>query len=167
MNTRLLLLPCLVIGLSGCATAPKDPLASDYSGPKAWLEDTTSLDKNERDQIFALIEVDGVRVNNALDNTRRASQGKGFSASLRTSGRAVAARKSRFKLIGTHFSAAPIGEIARRAAGTFQSIDGIIEFAPEDAKKYEVKGELSKERSCVWVEDTATNLVVADKVCSK
>jgi hypothetical protein len=166
MNTRLFLLSMMVIALGGCATQ-KDPLTSDYSGPKAWIQDTISLDKNERDQIFALIEVDGVRVSNALDNTRRASQGRGFSASLQSSGRAVAARSTRFKVIGTHFSAAPIGELARRAAGTFQSVDGVVEFTPEDAKRYEMKGELSKERSCVWVEDASSSAVVGEKVCSR
>jgi hypothetical protein len=166
MNTRLLSLSMIAIALGGCATQ-KDPLPSDYSGPKAWIQDTISLDKNERDQIFALLEVDGIRVNNALDDTQRASQGRGFSASLRSSGRAVAARTTRFKLIGTHFSAAPIGELARRAAGTFQSVDGVVEFTPEDAKRYEMKGELSKERSCVWIEEASSSAVVSGKICSK
>jgi hypothetical protein len=165
MNSRLLSLSLMAIALGGCATQ-KDPLTSDYSGPTAWIQDTISLDKNERDQIFALLEVDGVRVNNALDNTRRASQGRGFFASLQSSSRAVAARTTRFKVIGTHFSAAPIGELARRAAGTFQSVDGVVEFAPEDAKRYEMKGELSKERSCVWIEEASTSAVVSGKVCS-
>ena len=152
--------------LSGCATV-SNPVPDDYTGPTAQLNDTVSMDQNERDQIFAVLEFDGARIKNALSETRRASAGKGFWATTLSTSRPIPARKSRLKLLGTHFSAAPIAEIARRAAGTFQSTEGEVEFTPEAGKTYEVLGELTKQLSCVWISDASTKQIVSSKVCSK
>jgi hypothetical protein len=70
-------------------------------------------------------------------------------------------------LVGTHSTAAPIHEIASRAAGTFFSVEGVVSLNPEEGKRYEVKGVLAKEQSCVWIEEFGTNKVISDKVCTK
>lgn len=152
--------------LAGCATV-SNPVPADYTGLTAQLIDTVSRDKNERDQIFAVVEFEGTRIKNALSESRRASSGRGFAGIILGASRPVPARKSTVKIVGTHFSAAPIAEIARRAAGTFQSIEGDVEFTPQAGKSYEVVGELSKELSCVWISDALTKEAASAKVCSK
>jgi len=135
-------------------------------GPRAWIQDIWSLDADERDQVFAIAEVDNAAITNAISETRKASQGKGFQASQRNYGRAVPARKVKLQIIGTHFSAAPIGEIARRAAGTFQSVSGVVELDAREGVNYRVVGELSKVKSCVWIEVASTGEPATSKVCS-
>jgi hypothetical protein len=164
LSATLLLTSAALFG--GCATVTI-PVPPNYEGPIAQLADTVSLDKNGRDQIFAAIEFEGESIKNALGESRRASAGRGFAGIVLPTSRPVPARKSRYKILGTHFSSAPIAELARRAAGTFQSVDGEIEFAPENGKTYEVVGELSKELSCVWISDASTKTPASPKVCSK
>lgn len=70
------------------------------------------------------------------------------------------------KLVGTHQTAAPIHEIASRMSGTFFSVEGVVEFKPLERHRYEVTGELMKQRSCVWVADATTAEPATEKVCA-
>lgn len=156
----------LVLALAGCATR-YEPIPENYSGPRASIADTWSLDANERDQVFAVVQLDGKSIVNAVDNTRAASQGRGFQVIKRDAEREVPATHLKLKVIGTHFSSAPIAEIARRAAGTFQSVEGEVDLAAAEGGRYKVTGELSKLGSCVWIAEAASNKEVTTKVCSK
>ncbi len=155
-----------IFAVAGCA-AVRHPLPTGYAGPTAWVQDTWSLDANERDQVFAVLAVDDVAIVNAVSETQRASQGKGFQAVKQGAGRLIPAGKLKIKVRGSHFSSAPIAELARRAAGTFQSIEGTVELVAAPKAEYKVMGELSKARSCVWIEDLSTNAPATDKVCSQ
>lgn len=156
----------LVLSLAGCATR-HEPIPAGYTGPRANIADTWSLDANERDQVFAVLELDGKPIDNAVQNTRAASQGRGFQVIKRDAERDVPARGLKLKVIGTHFSSAPIAEIARRAAGTFQSVEGEVDLLAVEGGRYLVTGELSKAGSCVWVAEAAFGKEVTAKVCSK
>lgn len=155
-----------VLSLAGCATR-HEPIPANYSGPRANIADTWSLDANERDQVFAVLELDGKPIVNAVENTRSASQGRGFQVVKRDASRDVPAGKLKLKIVGTHFSSAPIAEIARRAAGTFQSIEGEVDLLALDGERYKVTGELSKAGSCVWVAEAVSSKEVSSRVCSK
>lgn len=72
----------------------------------------------------------------------------------------------RVKLVGTHKTAAPIHEIAGRLAGTFFSVEGIVEFKPVEDNRYIVTGELTKERSCVWIAEETTKAPSSDRICT-
>ena len=117
--------------------------------------------------MFVALEIDGQTIQNSLRATRNASYGKGFALTTLYTTREVPARSMKLKLSGTHVTAAPIHEIASRAAGTFFSIEGEVTFSPESGRTYFVTGELTKERSCVWIEDRSTNKLVVEKICTK
>ena len=154
----------LVALLSGCATVTK-PVPDDYKGPVVSLADTGMQEDSSKGQFFVAEEMDGNRIQNALAETRSASYGKGSALLSRYTVRTLPVRPMRLKLVGTHQTGAPIHEIASKMAGTFFSVDGYVEFKPTEGVNYEVTGELKKEKSCVWIVDTATKNPVTEKVC--
>ena len=107
-------------------------------------------------QLFVVQEVDGRTIDSSIFATRRASEGRGFSLLPRLIVRSVPVKPMKLKLIGTHQTAAPIHELASRAAGTFFSVEGVVDFTPLEGRKYLVNGELNKGGSSVWIEDEST-----------
>jgi hypothetical protein len=163
---RTLVLLAVVISIAGCATvSPSIP--ESYTGPKATLLDTGSIEDGSKAKVFAALEIDGKPIQNSLRETRMASQGRGLSLSPRITAREIPAQALKLKLTGTHITAAPIHELASRAAGTFFSVDGEVAFKPEAGRNYAVVGELSKDKSCVWIEDRLSNAPATEKVCTK
>ena len=165
MKTHLLLVTA-AIALVGCATV-SEPVPADYKGPVVQLADTGAREDGSKARFFAALEIDGNGVVNSLRETRAASYGQGFSLTAKYTTRRVPVRPMKVKLIGTHQTAAPIHEIASRMAGTFFSVDGVVDFKPVEGKRYEVTGELKKERSCVWIADAETKAEVTEKICTK
>ena len=152
--------------LTGCASL-HEPVPPGYTGPTAQVADSGKYEDGSKAQFFVVQEVDGKTINSSIYESRRASQGRGFSLSARYISRALPAVPMKVKLLGTHQTAAPIHEIASRAAGTFFSVEGIVDFSPAAGGKYIVKGELKKEGSSVWIEDVATNQPVTEVIRSK
>jgi hypothetical protein len=106
--------------------------------------------------VFYVESIDGRPIRSALIATRGASRDKGFALSLQSEMRRVPVAPLKLKLVGTHVTAAPIHEIASRAAGTFFSVEGEVSFTPVEGGDYVVKGELKKEGSSVWLADAKT-----------
>jgi hypothetical protein len=160
-------LPLLaLVTLAGCATvSPSVP--DTYKGPIATVADTGMQDDGSKGQFYVLAEIDGRTIENALRETRGASYGKGFALTSRYTTRNVPVAPLKVKLIGTHQTAAPIQEIVGRAAGTFFSVEGVVDFKPSEGKKYIVTGELKKERSCVWIQEDGASQPATEKACSK
>jgi hypothetical protein len=154
----------LVALLSGCATVTK-PVPDDYKGPVVSLADTGMQEDSSKGQFFVAEEMDGNRIQNALAETRAASYGKGSALFSRYTVRSLPVRPMRLKLVGTHQTGAPIHELASKMAGTFFSVEGYVDFKPVEDGNYQVTGELKKEKSCVWIVDTATKNPVTEKVC--
>lgn len=156
----------LAVFLTGCATvAPSVP--DGYKGPVVRLEDTGYPDGGGKAVFFAAMSIDGIDINNSMRQTRMASSGQGFHLSARYIVRDVPVRPMKVKLIGTHQTAAPIHEMAARMAGTFFSVEGTVDFKPVEGKYYSVSGELTKEKSCVWIEDAHSKELSSEKVCTK
>jgi len=139
---------------SGCATY--EPVAKDYTGPTATLRDTGFSEDGSKAQMFAAVEIDGNRVMNAFWASANASQGRGNSLSTVFTERKVKAAPMKVMLRGSHATGAPIAAMASQIAGTFFSVEGIVDFAPKPDGRYVVKGELKKEKSTVWIEDLET-----------
>lgn len=156
----------LGVTLVGCASL-HDPAPNTYKGPMALVTDSGFHEDNQKAQLFLLQEVDGKTINNAIFESRRASQNRGFAVSASYTQRVVPALPMKVKLVATHFTAAPILQIASRAAGTFLSVEGVVDFTPVAGGDYIVKGELKKGGSAVWIEDKATNLPVTTIVRSQ
>jgi hypothetical protein len=152
--------------LTGCASL-YEPVPAGFSGPTAQVADSGFSEDGSKAQFFVIQEVDGKTINNSIFESRRASEGRGFSLSARYVTRALPVATMKVKLVGTHQTAAPIHEIASRAAGTFFSVEGVVVFTPVAGGNYLVKGELKKEGSSVWIEDASTHQPVTEKVRSK
>lgn len=147
---------------SGCATY--EPVAKDYTGPTATLRDTGFSEDGSKAQMFAAVEIDGNRVMNAFWASANASQGQGNNLSTVFTERKVTAAPMKVTLRGSHATGAPIAAIASHIAGTFFSVEGVVDFAPKSDGKYVVRGELKKERSTVWIEDLETGKPVSSVV---
>jgi len=163
---KLLLTLVAIALLSGCATVTK-PVPDDYKGPVVLLSDTGTQETGSKGQFFAALEIDGNAIQNAIRETRGASYGKGPVLTSRYTSRDLPARPMKVKLIGTHQTAAPIHEMASRMAGTFFSVEGVVDFRPTEGRRYQVLGELTKDKSCVWIADTESKQPSSEKVCSK
>jgi hypothetical protein len=152
--------------LGGCA-APVKLVPEGYSGPTATLSDSIYQESGSKGRVFAAVEVDAQAIPSALDATRRASAGRGFSLVMAGDGRAVIARPMRVKLVASHITAAPIHEFALRASGEFHSVEGTVDWTPQAGKSYVVRGSLQPTGSSVWIEENATKLKVTDVVVGK
>jgi hypothetical protein len=154
-----------LILIAGCA--PLKSVPDGYSGPKALVTDSREYENRDKAAFFVLAEINGKPIDTSLDASRRASYGKGFNLSAQYIEREVPAEPMKVKLIGTHQTGAPIHELFSRAGGYFQTVEGVVDFAPRPNVKYIVKGELGPDGSSVWIEVLETGQRVTDKVLSK
>lgn len=152
----------VAIGLTGCAMY--QPVPSGYTGPVAIVSDSGFSENGAKAQLFALIEVDGHAIPNSFKASAGASYGSGFSLTTRIVERQVPAKPMRVKLRASHTTGAPIHALFSQAIGSFYSVEGVVDFSPQAHGKYVVKGELKKEGSSVWIEDTATQQPVTQKI---
>jgi hypothetical protein len=157
----------LLAVLSLFACAAYKPVPDGYTGPVATIRDTGLKESGAKAQMFVLVEIDGHTIPNSLDESASASHGLGFFVRTMFTSRQVPARPMKLKLRGTHITGAPIHAIFSQAAGTFFSVEGTVEFTPSPGGYYEVKGELKKEGSSVWIEDSRTNQPVTQKITGK
>jgi len=151
--------------LAGCASL-HEPVPQGYTGPTAWLADSGFSEDGTKAQFFAVVEIDGKQVDNTLFASRRASHNQGFALTTQYIQRTIPATTMKVKLVGTHQTAAPIHELMSRAAGTFFSVEGEVEFTPAPGGSYVVTGELKKEGSSVWIEDASSKQAMTIKVQS-
>ncbi len=156
----------LFASLVGCATV-EPSVPESYKGPVVPLSDTGFQENGGKGVFFAAMELDGRKIENAIWSTRSASSGRGFNISVQYIRRFVPVHPVKVKITGTHQTAAPIHEIAARMAGTFFSVEGVVDFKPEEGKSYIVTGELKKEQSCVWIEEAESKALSTEKVCTK
>jgi hypothetical protein len=151
--------------LFGCAAYK--PVPDGYTGPVATIEDTGFSENATKAQLFVVSEIDGNKIDNALDASRDASYGQGLVLRTQLVKRQVPVRPMKLKLLATHTTGAPIHALFSQAAGSFFSVEGVVDFTPESGGRYVVKGELKKEGSSVWLEDAKTNQLVTEKVVKK
>jgi hypothetical protein len=145
----------IVAALSGCAQlAPAVP--DDYKGPVAFISDSVVQEDGRKGQVFYVASINGISIPSALTATRQASQNQGFALSLHSEMRRVPVEPLKLKLVASHVTAAPIHELASRAAGTFFFVEGEVSFTPVEGGDYVVKGELKKDGSSVWLADAKT-----------
>lgn len=166
MKTLVVAVVASAATLVGCSTL-NGPVPSDYMGPVAYLTDTAEPYDRTKGRFFVLAEVDGTPVNNAMYEPHRAGSGPGFALTTLHHNRSVPVRTMSVKLIGRHLSAAPIYELASRAAGTFVSVEGVVAFTPKVNGNYRVNGLLLKDCPAVWIEDANTKETVTDVVRPK
>lgn len=152
-NLSAMVFSCVMLA-SGCAIY--EPVSKEYTGPIATLRDTGISESESKAQIFAALEIDGNQIINAFGASAYASQGRGNNLITMFPERKVKAVPMKVKLHGSHATGAPIAAIASQVAGTFYSVEGVVDFSPKPGGKYIVRGELRKEKSTVWIEDVET-----------
>lgn len=167
MHTSRFIIATSAATLVSCSTL-SGPLPTDYSGPLAYLADTAEPYDGTRARFFVLAEVDGAPVDNALyESHRRMGSGQGFALTTLHHNRSVPVRTMSVKLLGRHSAAAPIYELASRAAGTLVSVEGVVAFTPKPNGNYRVNGLLLKDCPAVWIEDADTKEAVTEVIRPK
>ena len=144
----------LSLGLGACATY--EPVPKEYTGPTASVTDSGASEDGTKARMFAFMAIDGNRIWNAFSASASASYGRGASLTTVFPERKVQARPMKVLIRGSHATGAPIHAMASQMAGTFFSVEGTVDFTPEAGSTYTVKGELAKEKSSVWIEDSST-----------
>lgn len=165
MKLELIAPALLLVVLSGCANYK--PVPEGYTGPVATVADSGFAEDGSKAQLFVLDGVDGNRIANSFGASASASHGRGFALTTSIVERQVPAKPMKVSLRASHTTAAPIQAIASQMAGTFFSVDGVVDFTPQPNGKYVVKGDLKKESSSVWIEDANTQQPVTEKVVKK
>lgn len=162
---RLLFLVFLASFLIGCATYK--PVTDSYTGAIATVVDSGFADDDARTgQVFVLSEIDGNEIRTSIGASAQASYG-GFGLKTHIVTRKVPAKPMKVKLIATQIGDTPVLTLFRQAAGSFLSVEGIVDFNPQPDGYYVVTGELNKEGSSVWIEDISTHQPVTRKIVHK
>lgn len=131
-----------------------------------WLDSDSDAD-DPSPRIFAVLAIDGVEVMNGARNVRRVGFGAGAGQLPYLVARPIEVKPMKVTVTGTHLAASPIAELARRAKGTFQQIDGILDFTPVPNTVYRVAGKLAAAQSEIWIEEWQTRKVVTQTLRSK
>ena len=155
----------ITAALAGCANYK--PVPEGYAGPVATISDSGIAEDGSKAQMFVVDQVDGNRIWNSFNASAQASSGQGFRLNARFIDRKVPAKPMKIGLKASHTTGAPIQALLSQAAGTFFSVEGVVDFSPKPNGRYVVKGELKKEGSSVWIEDVETKQAVTERVTKK
>ena len=158
MNARFLLLTFAAL-LTGCmASVPIVPPGA----ATAELSDRLTADEDEtNERAFVVESLDGVPVKNLLNGSTRIAWGSVVPYLV---ARQIQVKSYVVGIRGRHLTSAPIVTVVRSANGTLQDIHGTVRFTPAQGRTYRVTGELSRQRSAIWIEDFDTKEPVTDKV---
>lgn len=145
----------VLIGLlSACASFK--PALPEYDGPTATIQDRGFAEDGTKAQLFAVVEIDGKQIMNAFWASAKASDGYGHRLITMYPIRKVKVVPMKLTLKGSHITGMPLHALASQLAGTFFSVEGQVDFTPEPDGRYSVRGELTKTKSSIWIEDEAT-----------
>jgi len=143
------------VSLAGCATN-YEPAPPEFTGPSATIRDSGISEGLSKAQMFAVMEIDGESTMNAFRASAGASFGMGAALQTIYPERKVKLVPMKIKLRGSHATAAGFHALFSQMAGTFQSVEGVVDFEPKADVIYIVNGKLTPEKSSVWIEDGAT-----------
>jgi hypothetical protein len=167
MNKRLAIIVASAVALVACAAAPTRPMPP-AGAPTAELNDSLDEDADgSNGRVFAVWALNDVEVLNAARNVQRVGFGAGAGALPYLLARPIEAKPVKVSVVGKHRVGAPIEELARRAKGTFQSVEGVLDFSPQPNTVYRVAGRLSPAQSEIWIEEAESKRVVTSKVVVK
>jgi hypothetical protein len=153
----------VVASAAGCASLP-DSVSKNYVGPTAKVLDWGGNIERSKAELYVLRAIDGQKIQTAIEASQSASAGRGFSLTVMAVERDVPTRPMKATLVATHVTAAPIHELASRAAGTFYEVTGVVDFDPKPGKTYVVMAKLAAKGSQVWIEEQGTKLRVTEIV---
>ena len=151
--------------VSACATAPRP---TPLEGPTAQINDRMQADDDESNlRFFVVAAVDGQTIPNAVYTSGRLGMGFQTTVLPYIIARHVEVKRARYTLLGTDVFQTPFSHLVNKARGRVQRIEGDVTFEPKPGVIYRVNGELSAERSAIWIEEFETGLVVSERITSK
>jgi hypothetical protein len=155
------------VALAACTTTPTRPMPP-AGVPTAELNDWLDEDSDGGNgRVFAVWALNGTEVPNAARNVQRVGFGAAAGALPYLLARPIEAKPVKVSVVGKHLVKAPIEELTRRAKGTFQSIEGVVDFSPQANIVYRVAGKLSAAQSEIWIEEAESKRIVTSKVVVK
>jgi hypothetical protein len=155
------------VALAACTTAPTRPMPP-AGVPTAELNDSLDEDNDgSNTRVFAVWALNDAEVPNAARNVQRVGFGAAAGVLPYLLARPIEAKPVKVSVLGKHLVKAPIEEITRRARGTFQSVEGVLDFSPQPNIVYRVSGKLSAAQSEIWIEEAESKRVVTSKVVVK
>ncbi len=146
-----------VVGLSACT---HNPVPKDYTGPLAAVQDSATVHGSTKADFFVVSHVNGQKIGDSIGATVERNYGQGMAMRPAVIGRAVPAEAAIFTIKGRTHYAAPILSMVQEV----YEVQGDVAFTPVASRNYQVKGQLTPEYSAVWIEDSETQEVVAEKI---
>jgi len=143
--------------LSGCVS---NPVPKDYTGPLAYISDSTAPSETPGVDFFVLDAVNGQAIQDSISATMSANYGRGFYMDPKVIGRDVPAREASFEVLGMTHYAAPILAMTN----TVYKLNGTVTFTPAPNGRYVIKGKLGAGYSAVWIEEVDTGKIVGQKI---
>jgi hypothetical protein len=114
---------------------------------------------------FVVEQIDGERVRNAVDNSLRASAGRGADLTIVGGERNAPARRVKLQLRATHTHAAPVLSIVRAIfRGPSPDVVGEIDVDLQPGRRYRVNGVLDVLRREVWLENALSGEIVGERI---
>lgn len=151
--------------LAGCAgsgsfSAFQPATPADYSGPTVNVADQVVAVGPQRLHVFEMTQVDGRRLASSSVATTRAGQGGGMTVTPVALTNELAVRPARVQLQAATQYASPLVALSNPTCRTV----GEVSFAPEQGRRYAVRGRIEAQACEVWIEDLATGQPVTDKL---
>ncbi len=149
---NLYLLPSIFL-FTGCVSF--QPIPENYTGDLSLIKDTYEDISSTKVYFFELDKIDGRSVSTSSYETRVLNDGRGLLMTPVVTERQVPSSVSTLTIQGLTHYAAPILALK----GGNYSVGGNVEVELEANTTYLVKGELSKNYSAIWLEDSSGNVV--------
>ena len=140
--------------LTGCM-AVYQPIPEGYSGEIATITDSFANKGNSKADYFMLTQIDGNTIESSWGATRSRNYGGGFAFTPAIISRDVPTQNLTLTLTGMVFFPTD----AQAMFGKTLKVEGTFSFSPEANEVYTVNGELSKDASKVWLEDSSGTVV--------
>ncbi|HEY9023155.1 MAG TPA: hypothetical protein VIP05_02565 [Burkholderiaceae bacterium] len=150
MRPAALSLSLAMLAVAGCQSVP---LAPEAATPHARLASSHVDVNDDRTDVFRVLAVDGRDV---IDPTDLSSK----SVEIDHTHVLVAGRPAHLSVDALAYYT----NTARRLFWDAMRVRGTIDFVPAADATYVMRGELTPDRSSVWLEDAATHEVVGQKV---
>ena len=140
--------------LASCATI-YEPIPAGYTGETATVKDSYTNLASTKAHYFILYKMDDQYVSHSWSATRSANYGMGmlFTPSMVT--RKVTTEEHKYTIQGLVFFPTDVQALI----GDNMSVEKEFLFSPAAGETYTVKGELSKEGSKVWLEDSSGSVI--------
>ena len=138
--------------MTGCVSF-QPSIPEGYSGPRATINDTYSNHTGSKAHFYVLTKIDEKSVEDSGYKTRVDNHGRGFNMTPYMVSREVTVDSHVFTIMG-------FVQFATDGQGMFSDhmmVTKTVNLAPQAGEIYKVAGELNKNGSDVWLEDSNGN----------